>query len=389
MQSRLGRTSVAAVIAVAGVVASACGDDPADPTSMFDAGTGGSGNGADGSVESSVLGGGEDDASFGNLDDARPDPTDLQDGAACASQSQEVELAPLDMLIALDTSFSMDFDEKWPNVSNAITSFTKNATFDGLGVALQYFPIRAQCSVSGYQTPAVPFDTLPNVGIPIRTSLSKQQMSGGTPMVPVLQGTLTYAASYQQAHPDHRVVVVLATDGIPDDSCQVPPPGGLANTISNAVSVVGQAQSGTGMKTFVIGVGDELTALNAIAQAGGTGTAVLVSTSSNVEKQFSDALNSIRKTSLACDYAIPPPSDGKPLDLERVNVRFTVGATSTTFLYVANQGQCGREPGKGWYYDDPANPKRVVLCPDVCDAVRAQPNAKVDVLFGCKRLAAR
>ncbi len=71
MQSRLGRTSVAAVIAFAGVVASACGDDPADPTSKFDAGTGGSGNGVDGSVDSNVLGGGEDDASFGNLDDAR------------------------------------------------------------------------------------------------------------------------------------------------------------------------------------------------------------------------------------------------------------------------------------------------------------------------------
>ncbi len=214
-------------------------------------------------------------------------------------------------------------------------------------------------------------------------------MSGGTPMVPALQGTLTYVASYAQQHPDRRVVIVLATDGLPDDSCPAIGPGALANSIPNAVAVVGQAFTGSNLRTFVIGVGSELTALESIAVAGGTQNAVLVSTSSNVEEEFATALNNVRRTSLSCDYPIPPPTDGNPLDLERVNVRFTVGATSTNFLYVGGASTCDREPGRGWYYDDPVSPKKVVLCSDVCEKVRTEQNAKVDVLFGCKRLSAR
>jgi hypothetical protein len=43
-------------------------------------------------------------------------------------------------------------------------------------------------------------------------------------------------------------------------------------------------------------------------------------------------------------------------------------------------GQCGDKVG--WYYDDPAKPTTVVLCPKACESVAA--GGSVDIAFGCK-----
>ena len=69
-------------------------------------------------------------------------------------------------------------------------------------------------------------------------------------------------------------------DGIPDDTC---PAGSMPNTLENAIAVAAAAKSGNpSIATFVIGVGSELTALNAISQAGGTGDAILVDTGAGI-----------------------------------------------------------------------------------------------------------
>src|SRR5205085_2259456 len=107
------------------------------------------------------------------------------------------------------------------------------------------------------------------------------------------------------AKPDHKVVLVVATDGIPDDSCIAPTDGGMTNSLANAVSLVGTAaNSEPKLPVFVIGVGSELTALNQISQAGGTGDALLVDTAQNIEAAFTNALHTIRKTALTCEYPI-------------------------------------------------------------------------------------
>jgi hypothetical protein len=44
---------------------------------------------------------------------------------------------------------------------------------------------------------------------------------------------------------------------------------------------------------------------------------------------------------------------------------------------------CGATTG-GYYYDNPQNPSRVLLCPASCTNVRgATIDAKVDLVFGC------
>ena len=43
---------------------------------------------------------------------------------------------------------------KWSNVRDALKAFVGNPAYADLGVGLQFFPIRKQCSVADYQTPA-------------------------------------------------------------------------------------------------------------------------------------------------------------------------------------------------------------------------------------------
>ena len=74
-------------------------------------------------------------------------------------------------------------------------------------------------------------------------------------------------------------------------------------------------------------------------------------------------------------------------DYFKVNVQFTNNGESTVIDYKANAQACGTGPG--WYYDvDPTNgatPGKIILCPSSCDSVKAGgPNAKIDVLLGCK-----
>ena len=179
----------------------------------------------------------------------------------------------------------------------ALESFVTNPSYADLGVGLQFFPIRKQCSVPDYQALAVALGPEAQVATPITQALDAQMMAGGTPTVPLLQGLIAYL----QAHPNpaHKPVLVLATDGVPDDACISPVAGETPNTLDNAIAVAAAAYAATpSISTFVIGVGSELTALNGIAQAGGTGQATLVDTGGNAQQQFLAALDAARRTAI-------------------------------------------------------------------------------------------
>jgi hypothetical protein len=210
-------------------------------------------------------------------------------------------------------------------------------------------------------------------------------MFGGTPLVQVLEGMLGYLRAWAKDHPGRKPVMVLATDGIPDDTCSasdIDPP----NSLENAVAIAKQAYTGEpSIPVFVIGVGAELTALNGIAEAGGTGSAAVLSTGGNVTQKFLAALDDVRTSALSCDYEIPEPATGK-IDFDAVNVTFQDGsAPADTFFYVGDAAGCSTSADQSWYYDDAKQPSRVVLCPKTCERVSAASSAKVSIAFGCKR----
>ena len=299
--------------------------------------------------------------------------------------TRQASLPPLDMFIALDTSYSMDFKGKWPAVRSALRVMALDPRLSQMGVGLQYFPSRAQCKAAGYALPAVAMAPLQQAGPALVDSLDRQRMAGGTPMVPVLQGALSYARTWASANPVRKTIVLLATDGIPDSTCLSPAGGAKPNTLANVVQVAASGMNNRPrINTFVIGVGSELTALNAIARAGHTKKAFLVDTSKDIEAAFLAALDDIRRT-IACEWDLPhAPGVEQKLDLTDVQVHYSDGSAGEVFTRVSGaQGCAAAKGGRGWYFDHAKAPTKVLLCPGACQRAHASDAGRITLRFGC------
>jgi hypothetical protein len=88
----------------------------------------------------------------------------------------------------------------------------------------------------------------------------------------------------------------------------------------------------------------------------------------------------IASAPLPCNYQIPAPPSGQSLDPGKVNVSYAPSSGSAQlFGKAANMAACSSAPG--WYYDDDAAPKQVLLCPSTCTNVAA--GGTLAIAFGC------
>jgi hypothetical protein len=167
---------------------------------------------------------------------------------------------------------------------------------------------------------------------------------------------------------------------------------GAGNTVDAIAEFLRTARTGApSFTTYGIGVfGDEdramgEAALNAWAMAGGSVRPFVLSASEDLGQKLLDALNEVRGTALACQFAIPVMPG---IDFMKVNVRVQSNGGMEDLGYVGSADRCDPVKG-GWYYDvDPATsptpPTRVITCDATCTRYKLDPSAKVDLLFGCK-----
>jgi hypothetical protein len=229
---------------------------------------------------------------------------------------------------------------------------------------------------------------IPANGVNITNSLASTGPTGNTPTVGALTGGTQFCTGYQAANPGKKCVVVLITDGQPNDCGLSSKCGGLlgsndcvdpksASTLTPIAGVAfNQANS---VRTFTVGMNGVNAAgfdlLNAIAVAGGSdctpGTpgneTCNVTTSGS--QGFLDALNTIRNTvqvtskssqtiktsitqttTLPCEWAIPLPPPDQKFDKNLVNVNFSAGGAVERLGNVATDADCTSVGG--WYYDD-------------------------------------
>lgn len=240
----------------------------------------------------------------------------------------------------------------------------------------------ADCRAATYAAPAAPIAVLPEAKDGLVAVISGAQPEGRTPSGPALQGAIEQAGAWAKAHPEHQVVAVLATDGLPTQCTPV--------AIADVAALAADGrQLDPAVSTFVIGVfgaeePDAPANLNTIARAGGTTNAFMVDTAGDVQEQFRDALNKIRASGLSCELAVPTPPDGQSLDYKQVNVTFDAGSGPTVLLGVANAAAC--TDAGGWYYDvQPGNgrPKRIVTCPTTCTQFQQTDMGSVQIKLGC------
>jgi hypothetical protein len=92
----------------------------------------------------------------------------------------------------------------------------------------------------------------------------------------------------------------------------------------------------------------------------------------------------IASAELSCEWEIPKPPDGETLDPSRVNIDFLDGEGAKTLIgNVESEEQCDRVDN-AWYYDNPEDPEKIMVCPATCDWIRRFPHAQIVLQFGCE-----
>ncbi|MET0282970.1 MAG: vWA domain-containing protein [Polyangiales bacterium] len=320
----------------------------------------------------------------GRLDAAR-DARSAADAASCLRAEYTALARPLDMLILLDQSGSMQEDEdRWTPTTNALKTFVGAPNLARTGVAMQYFPLgrndEEKCEAARYAVPDVAMRTLPDNRDPVRASIDAHWFSheeccdteehSGTPTRPAIEGAAAYLRDWLATQPDHVGVILLATDGEPSGVCD-------DNKVQNVANAIAEAASASPpVKTYVIGIGDN-DALDELAEAGGTGQGALIvdGSGAQTEAQFLAAVERIRETALPCDY---PLGD---VDPSRLNLVASMGNTEVELRNVARREDCTRD---GWYFDGTS---RVALCPDACREL-GQARGAVRIREGCQTVVA-
>jgi len=92
----------------------------------------------------------------------------------------------------------------------------------------------------------------------------------------------------------------------------------------------------------------------------------------------------IINSEISCEWVIPDPPDGEVLDPDKVNVEFSWGGGQSYFIGRVNSPSSCDHVEHAWYYDDPADPKMIFVCPQTCEWFKSKEDAKVVLHFGCE-----
>ncbi len=333
--------------------------------------------------------------------------TPQPDDTGCVGAAYEGESIPLDILVMFDLSCSMSCTvnqsgcclpqneanrEVWrlTPVRSAMRSFLQDPDSNGIGVGLAFFGNHALdanrdpvvCSVEHYSQAAVQISPLPGNATALIDTLEAGMPEGGTPTHLAIDGACAQTTAWKADNPNHKVVILLVTDGIPEHSCNA--------TIQLAEQAATRCYNGSsGTEVYVLGVtannngqGSSLTQLDRIATAGGTEHAYLTDTN-DIAGSMLTALNAIRADAvIPCDLDIPAPPTGEAIAADKINLGIC-GPSGEPIVtpYVGEVNNCGSSAG--WYYNDPNSPSTIHLCNVTCDTVK-QAGSSLFFSVGCK-----
>ena len=269
---------------------------------------------------------------------------------------------------------------RWEALRDAVQGFVEDPAAAEVRMGLGFFSLTGSanddldCDVAGYAEPSVPIGLLSDIGPDLLAAIDDTAPAGLTPTVPALEGAISYAQAWATDNPERATLVVLVTDGYPTQ----------CNSAPEAIATAAKDgyESPQHIRTFVIGVGDVAKFnLDNYARAGGTRKAFLTD-AGDITTTFVDALGNISNRDLACEYQIPTPPAGMKLDPTKVQVVYTPATGSPEEVpSITSLAACANNPNGGWYYDHPADPSKITVCPCTCARFQA---GHVDVRLGCK-----
>jgi hypothetical protein len=158
-------------------------------------------------------------------------------------------------------------------------------------------------------------------------------------------------------------------------------PAGMFDSYKvHAIYAYGNGQSSGCSGPFGTGAQEGTVYTTLVTDTGGARGVICEDDWTTVFNDISAAV--VSGSQIACELAVPTPTDGETLDPTKVNVKYQSGTgTGTTLPQVTDAAACGTS--SGWYYDDNAAPTKITLCPATCTQVQGDDSANVKIELGC------
>ncbi|MEQ9319507.1 MAG: vWA domain-containing protein, partial [Polyangiaceae bacterium] len=301
---------------------------------------------------------------------------------ACSSTNASSSLQDVTMFMVLDNSGSMVSQGIWGPAQNATKSFITDPGSDTINFAMRMYGDNptsgcdsSSCSVAACTDMAHGPDFLSNAAHEnaLTTYIDNISTGGnGTPHLASVGGLVAASSNWAQANPTDLTVAVYISDG-GNDNC------GANNT--TVAAPAGTANANDGVLTFTVALpGASLSLLNEIASQGGTGAAIDLTGSSNVDADLTQALQNIQGALLSCTLPIPNASTVDPSQVQVVYLPTAGGQVPLT--EVANAGACSGA-NEFYFVPDAVNPTDITMCPTICNTVRNDTGSTVEFVGGC------
>ena len=375
----------AGALALVGVAAIAAACSAAGGGAETSGDRGGTGN-AGGSAGNVSFGGSAGNISFGGTAGTinPPGAGGTGFGGECQglSQAAENQVRPVDIIWAIDNSCSM-LDEA-AAVQDNMNTFANAILSQGIDVHV------AMISLDG---PPLPF----HHGVCVPAPLGSGSCPNDSRMPVYMRvdqevdsnnALELFIARYPDYKPVLRQNAVKYFAVVTDDDSNMP-----AQDFINAIGTLdpGWFDNWRFFGVFCTGTCGTLLACAAtgtvylnLTQQSGTVPGDMCGGASTFGGVFSALAQTIVSgTKLDCQWQIPPPPAGETFDRSKLNMQYTPGGSGTALpVYFAESADaCGAEGG--WYYDDPVNPTRVLVCPATCNTITNDLQGRIDILFGC------
>jgi hypothetical protein len=297
------------------------------------------------------------------------------------SEASEPQVQPVDVIVAVDTSGSMDLEAQW--TQNAMPSLAQ--TIAGSGIDTNVVMI-SSCDITvppplGSGSPC-PDDTLAPKYLHLPVGIGSND---------ALQKFIeTYPQWQPMLRPNSKKQFLVVTDDDSDMSAQ-----DFINAINALDPVYFRPDNWVfhGVFAFADPYAFGSPCFFPIAAARGSvyfdlTIATLGFGGDLCTQQFDPifaqlAQSVITSAELSCEWAIPPPENGE-IDPELVNVIFTGQAGAKPLGYVPGPEACAGAVD-AWYYDNNEAPTRVFACPTTCTELKSAGALSIEIQFGCAR----
>jgi hypothetical protein len=368
------------VAGVMGLLSAACGESR-------------SGFGQDATGNPPGRGGSGDDAPSGTLGSSGGEPSPDDPSQTCAATVTQATRAEVDIIVVIDTSGSMS--EETDQVKQNLNTFAQSIGNTGLDynvIMIAEKPQKLPFIPPGFVLPGICVPP-PLAGADCADGPKFHHLNTAVASTDSLQILLDEYSHYAAwLRPTAYKVFVEVTDDnsalawdtfdqqlLAKSSQQFGDPTArryIFNSIcgfKRGTPILSSEKCSSAENT-----GDQYQHLSQLT--GGTVDAVC-------ETSYASVFDNIAKgliTKLGCEFAFPKADDGKQSDPSTVVVTYTPGDGSAgkPLTQVTDASKCGANPD-GWYYDNPANPTKILFCPTTCAGPGSDTGGRLDVAVGC------